>query len=123
MIVKASENLECAQVLGQQYEYYDAAANRAYFAAYQAGWHYLVASGRQVPTRDDRTYWPHGQILSELEDAGMCSGPAWDEEFDFLREQRRKADYRADKVSQTAIADVLRYAERIVKWVSDNAGR
>ena len=51
MIAKARENLECASVLAlDQYAYYDAVANRAYYAAYHAAWHYLTQTGHTVPT-------------------------------------------------------------------------
>ena len=120
MISKAQENLDCAEVL-MGWKYYDAAANRAYYAAYHAGWHFLVGKNIPVPSKNGRTYWPHDRILTALEDEGMNPFHDWDAEFDFLQQQRVKADYRADKVTQSAIESALPHARRIVEWVSQNA--
>ena len=120
MISKAQENLDCAEDL-LAWMYYDAAANRAYYAAYQAGWHFLAEKNIPIPTKNGRTYWPHDKILTALEDEGMAPFLGWDREFDYLQQQRVKADYRADKLKQSAIESALPHARRIVEWVRQNA--
>lgn len=115
MISKAQENLDCAELL-TGWRYYDGAANRAYYAAYHAGWHVLVGRNVPAPTKNGKTYWPHDRILTALEDLD------WGEQFDYLQQQRVKADYRADKVTQSAIESALAYARDIVEWGLQNAG-
>lgn len=118
MITKATDNLECAALLAEQYDYYDSAANRAYYAAYHACWHYLEAQGVPVPTEQRGAYSRHDKILNALEDEARFR---CEQEFDFLQQKRVKADYTADKLDQRSLADALQYAVRIVEWVWNNA--
>jgi uncharacterized protein (UPF0332 family) len=124
MIVKARENLECAKLLAlDQYAYYDAVANRAYFAAYHAGWYYLVSLGYRVPKTQQGTYWPHRAISDTLEDAGAHPYENWDSDWDYLWNQRVKADYEVDEVSKNAARKVLQHAKQIIAWVGKNEAR
>lgn len=118
MITKARDNLECAQLLAEHFEFYDGAANRAYYAAYHACWYYLEAQGVPVPTEQQGAYWRHDKISNALEDEATFR---WEQEFDFLQQKRVKADYTADKLDQRSLADALQYAVRIVEWVWNNA--
>jgi uncharacterized protein (UPF0332 family) len=124
MIRKARENLDCAKTLVlDQYAYYDAAANRAYYAAYHAAWHHLTQTGHTVPTKNRGAYWPHERISDILEDTGACPYPDWDADWDYLWSQRIKADYRVDNVTKGAARKVLEHAEQIVAWVTENEAR
>ncbi|MCK4340813.1 MAG: HEPN domain-containing protein [Phycisphaerae bacterium] len=117
MISKASENLECAKMLGENLTYFDAAANRAYYAAYHASWYYLAKIGRSVPDVRGKKYWPHDRILEVLQDMESVE---FDNDFDVLQHHRIKADYSPDNVKQSKVAEALVYAEQIVEWVMNN---
>jgi HEPN domain len=119
MLRKAMENIEAAKLL-EGWKLFNAVANRAYYAAYQAGWCFLVSSGHPVPESDRGRYWPHDRILDDLADAGMAPYPEWEEDIDLLQNQRVKADYTPDALHEATVTRLVAQAERIVEWVKNH---
>lgn len=116
MIRKAGDSLDSAQVLFG-IDHFDGAANRAYYAVYQAGWHYLEVSGCPAPGK----YWPHGEILGKLEDEGMRPFDDWEQSFDLLQNQRVKADYSKGHVQRDVAGRLVEHAQQFVNWIRTNA--
>lgn len=120
MIYKARQNLAACSALQEQ-AFYDAIANRAYFAAYQAGCDYLMKLGLSAPTRDGREYFRHGEIIDLLEDHGfVADNPEFVEDFQELQDFRVAADYYVDETDALTAASLIEAAERIVTWALSN---
>jgi uncharacterized protein (UPF0332 family) len=110
VIHKARENAETANVL-VAWRYFDAAANRLYYALYHCGWAFMVKRGRDVPQRSTAMYFPHHDFHRHLDEEGLggCLGlpQDWPEQWDEVQNLRIKADYRRDSVRGEELDDVL----------------
>lgn len=116
MIRKAGDSLDSAHVL-LGFDHFDGAANRAYYAAYQVGWHYLEVSGYSAPG----THWPHSVILEKLEDEGIRPFDDWEQSFDLLQNERVKADYSKGHVQKDVAGRLVDHAQQFVDWIKTNA--
>ena len=120
MIRKAAANIEAAQHLATR-RLFDGAANRSYYAVYQAGWHFWEVTGMSAPTKSGRRYWRHNRILDALVEHGMHPFAEWEQEFDALQNLRVKADYYPDPVPEELLMALMSNAQRIVRWVQNRA--
>jgi uncharacterized protein (UPF0332 family) len=120
---KARENLVAAKLLlDREDPCTNAAASRAYYAAYHALWSLLEESGEEAPeVRPGARYFPHqagGEHESIADAADRCRALTSEEILDLERlwDFRVKADYHPDDVVaeeaqaciETAIAIVAR---------------
>lgn len=120
MIQKARQNLAACTALQEQ-AFYDAVANRAYFAAYQAGCDYPIKLGVTAPSREEREYFRHGEIIDLLKDHGFVrNDPEFLENLQELQDFRVTADYYIDEIDVLTVASLIEAAERIVTWALSN---
>ena len=115
MIEKARENLKAAGCLTEK-GFSNAAASRAYYAAYQACWWALERAGEKAPeSRSGENWWPHKTISGRsrivLEDFGIDD----EEDFDnILLFRRIKADYDPDPVLECEVRECVEIAEDLL---------
>jgi uncharacterized protein (UPF0332 family) len=114
---KARENLEAAERLlpddesGELEALLNAAASRAYYAAYLA-----VADRAQLrgaPFTDDRRYYRHDTLPRDAVEWGIID---WDERevLETLLSWRIKADYREDQVERDEASQALDHARSLM---------
>jgi hypothetical protein len=128
MIAKARDNVEATRMLlGLGWQFPDAAANRLYYAVYQAGWAFLRKCGRSVPLHKSGRYFQHEEMEDLLIEEGFQSKlslePDWDEDWATLRGLRVKADYLPDSVGlEDLSADLFEFADEVISKVSGLKG-
>jgi uncharacterized protein (UPF0332 family) len=112
---KAKANLDAARVLAER-GWFDAAANRAYFALFQAGVAWMQRMGRR-PEEFTRgaTRWQHATIVGNaslyrrrLADIAL---------FRELRALRVQADYGESRVAGDRVRAVLGKARELIEEV------
>ncbi len=115
---KAWENLAAARALldvGEPCP--NAAASRAYYAAYHACWHAMNEAGFPTPeVRPGIYYFLHEPLPYEARRAGVLDDRASRELFD-LRELRISADYLEEDVTVEEAGEALEAATVIVRQV------
>ncbi|QRK05784.1 HEPN domain-containing protein [Archangium violaceum] len=115
---KAWENLAAARVLLDVEEPCpNAAASRAYYAAYHACWHAMNEVG--IPTPEVRSgvyYFLHEPLPYEARRTGVLDDWTSQELFD-LRELRIAADYLEEDVTVEDAWEALKAATVIVRHV------
>ncbi len=115
---KAWENLAAARVLlDDEDPCPNAAASRAYYAAYHACWYALNALG--IPTPEVRPgvyYFLHDPLPYEARRSGVLGDGASQELFDLL-ELRVAADYLEEDVTVEEAREALEAAAAIVRHV------
>jgi len=120
LVHKARENAEAANLLFA-WQYFDAAANRFYYALYQAGWAFLVKLKHPVPRQAHGSYFPHSfDRTLDQEGFGACLRlqPDWRVLWDEMRNHRVKADYHRDGVrGEDLEGDLMEFAEGVVSAV------
>lgn len=95
---KARENLRAARaLLDMAPPCSSAAATRAYYAVYHAGWFLLEAEGYVPPDRDGRRYWRHDEFGIDLLRFGIVDEDGR-ELVEHLKAQRMVADYYPDEI-------------------------
>ena len=115
---KAQENLDAARMLVAGDELCtNAAASRAYYAAYQACWVLMEEAGHQVPQTGRGSYFPHKE-LPELARTAHVLTDEDSEALAFLESQRVIADYFRDDLTLEVTSICLERAERIVALLS-----
>jgi uncharacterized protein (UPF0332 family) len=119
MIRKARDNLETADALLAWHNAADAAANRYYYAAYQAAWFFLVKCGLQAPSHDGREYFRHAEMQSKLEEKDFGDrlgiGSEWQDSWQNLFDLRLKADYYQESVRECEIEKLQSFVDAVVK--------
>ncbi len=132
MIERATVYLEKAQesVAGAQSELanarYNNAANRAYYACFQAAIHALNEAGIQPPRATDR--WGHGFVQARFHGDLIGHRKRYPAELRVILEHtfrlRQTADYhRRDHVTEVQAARAARQAETFVAAVTRAGGR
>ncbi|WNG36301.1 HEPN domain-containing protein [Archangium violaceum] len=115
---KAWENLAAARVLlDVEDPCPNAAASRAYYAAYHACWHAMNEAG--IPTPEVRSgvyYFLHEPLPYEAHRTGVLDDRASQGLFD-LRELRIAADYLEEDVTVEEAREALEAATVIVQHV------
>lgn len=114
---KARENLEVGLRLLDE-GHFDAAANRLYYALFQAAIHALERQGR-VPgeARRRAKVWDHRIVGDRI---AFVRGLREDERlFERLRSLREQADYEAKPVVRRALESLKHDVERFVRWVTE----
>lgn len=115
---KAWENLAAARVLLDVDEPCpNAAASRAYYAAYHACWHAMNAVG--IPTPEVRPgvyYFLHDPLSHEARRAGVLDAQVSEWLFELL-ELRVAADYLEEDVTVEEAREALEAAAAIVRHV------
>jgi hypothetical protein len=126
---KARENLDAARHLLELEEpCSNAAATRAYYAAYHAVWARLQELGEQVPeVRPGARYFPHrpSKDLESIGDTAERLGALADAEIadlEILWAYRVKADYKPDDVVDAEARECIRASDRIVQRLSGGEG-
>jgi uncharacterized protein (UPF0332 family) len=102
---------------------YNNAANRAYYAAFQAAIAALRRAGVQPPTP---RYWAHDFVLREyaarLAAAEGGYPPASAATFKALQDERLKADYEVELIGQVSAERALALARQFVDAVRQRLG-
>jgi uncharacterized protein (UPF0332 family) len=111
---KARTNLQAAELL-KGHGFFDSCASRAYYAAYLAGWAWML-NANQTPPVDQRgsKYWPHASFAQELFNWGALSDPELLDDFEFLRGRRVQADYYPDPVIEEEAEEAFEMASKLV---------
>ena len=121
-LAKASESLASARADARARRY-NSAANRAYYAAFQAAVAALIDAGVR-PANDD---WSHrfvmGQFSGKLIRRRKLLPSALRSTLGALFDRRVTADYSAEDVSARDAGDSVKRADRLVVAVSAAAGR
>ncbi|HZT09098.1 MAG TPA: HEPN domain-containing protein [Chloroflexota bacterium] len=121
-LAKALASLSCAQ-LELDRGYHDSAVNRAYYACYQAAVAALVAE--DVAPVVER-YWPHDVVQvkfpSVLVDQLHRYPNGMRGTLKAIFDERLKADYEPDAVSETTAREAVRRAQSFVGLVSARVG-
>jgi uncharacterized protein (UPF0332 family) len=118
MVRKAWENLAAARVLlDVEDPCPNAAASRAYYAAYHACWYAMNEAGAPTPeVRSGVYYFSHEPLAYEARRAGVLDDRGSQELFD-LRELRIAADYLEEDVTVEEAREALEAAAVIVRHV------
>jgi uncharacterized protein (UPF0332 family) len=96
---KAIENLRAAgDLLSSETPSPNAAATRAYYAAYHACWYRLQEEGYDPPPRAGGRYWRHDSFPREILRAGIADEEN-SENVRFLYSKRVIADYFPDEIA------------------------
>ena len=96
----------------------NAAANRLYYAAFQAGVHALESKGRHwTEFRDNAKKWEHGMIAGNT---NLIRNVAADRKlYSRLRNYREEADYQVTSVNpklvEATVADLRGLVEAVAK--------
>lgn len=115
---KAQENLDAARMLVAGEEVCtNAAASRAYYAAYHACWVLMEDAGHQVPQTARGTYFPHKE-LPELARRAQVLTDEDSEALAFLESQRVVADYFREDLTLEVTVSCVERAERLVGLLS-----
>jgi len=119
MIEKARENLRAAGCLIDE-GCPNAAASRAYYAAYQACWWALEKTGEEPPEpRPGERWWPHKEISGISR--RFLIGFETDDEDDFdniLLFRRIKADYDPDPVLEYEVRECVHIAGDLLEKIA-----
>jgi uncharacterized protein (UPF0332 family) len=115
---KAWENLAAARVLLDDEEPCpNAAASRAYYAAYHACWHAMNEVGIPTPeVRPSVYYFVHDSLPYEARRAGVLDEQASEGLYDLVR-LRVAADYLEEDLTVELARKALETATAIVRWV------
>jgi uncharacterized protein (UPF0332 family) len=123
---KAEENLEAAERLmpddesGSAEAWPNAAASRAYYAAYLAVAD--VAQRRGIPfTSEDPDYYRHRTFPADATRWGILDEDSRDD-LELLRNLRVKADYEEDHVDRHEATLAIGMARTLVRVLSDSKG-
>jgi uncharacterized protein (UPF0332 family) len=104
-----------------EYGELDGAANRLYYAVYQAGWAFLSHKGISVPVHSGSSYFSHEEMEDRLEEEGFGNAvgleDGWQADWHALRGLRVKADYHRDSVGHGELDETL------ITFVSNLVGR
>ncbi len=102
---------------------YNNAANRAYYAAFQAAIAALGTAGIQPPTA---RYWSHDFVLREycslLARQGGDYAPSSGATFKALQDERLKADYEVELIGRASGERALALARQFVDAVRQRLG-
>lgn len=113
---KAWENLAAARVLlDEEDPCPNAAASRAYYAAYHACWHAMNASG--IPTPEVRPgvyYFLHEPLPADALGVGVLDERA-SEDLEWLINLRVVADYLEDELTVDVVRRAVEKATRLVR--------
>lgn len=110
MKLKALENIRAARTLTELTRPCpNAAASRAYYAAYLACWFRLSEDGHPVPLHGARRYWRHDTFPNEILKAGIVDEEG-SEVVDYLYSQRVIADYYPDDIGPAEARDLTQLA-------------
>ncbi|WP_158502147.1 HEPN domain-containing protein [Vitiosangium sp. GDMCC 1.1324] len=113
---KAWENLAAARVfLDVEEPCPNAAASRAYYAAYHACWHAMNEAG--IPTPEVRSgvyYFLHDPLPQDALEAGVLDRQA-SEVLDWLVDLRVAADYVVDDLTVELVKEALEMATSFVR--------
>jgi uncharacterized protein (UPF0332 family) len=103
---------------------YNNAANRAYYAAFQAAIAALSAAGVVPPAP---RYWAHDFVLreycSQLAGPGSAYSPGSGAALKALQDERLKADYEVEMLSRASGEHALALAEQFVDTVRRRLGQ
>ncbi|WP_257456820.1 hypothetical protein [Archangium lipolyticum] len=115
---KAWENLAAARVLlDEEDPCPNAAASRAYYAAYHACWHAMNEVGIPTPeVRPGVCYFLHDALPYEAFRAGVLDAQASEGLYDLVR-LRVAADYLEEELTVELAMRALETATAIVRWV------
>lgn len=115
---KAKTNLQAAELL-KGHRFFDSCASRAYYAAYLAGWAWML-NANQTPPADEHgnKYWPHSSFAQELFNWGALSDLELLDDFEFLRSRRVQADYYRDPVMEEQAEEAVEIALKLVDQLS-----
>ncbi len=120
-LAKAKESLASARA-DNRARRYNSAANRAYYAAFQAAVAALIGAGIR-PANDD---WGHRFVMSQFSGKMIkrrkLMSPALRSTLGDLFDRRLAADYSAENVSAGDAGGALKRAGRLVGAVSATAG-
>ncbi|MHB1953309.1 MAG: hypothetical protein ACYCOU_06130 [Sulfobacillus sp.] len=90
-----------------------AAVNRYYYAAYQSAVAILKERGPGQPDAPrGEAGWRHGQVADALADT--LNDESVGAGYEFLYDQRRRADYFLDSLSDKIVQEVKQEAERLI---------
>ena len=109
---KALENLRAAETLAAV-PLPNAAATRAYYAAYHACWHTAEHQGYEVPEHDGKRYWRHDVFPSDMWRWGLLDEDG-KEVLEQLYEKRVVADYYEDEITHEEAAALTRQARGLI---------
>lgn len=114
MEAKARANLSAAATLAE-HRLCDSATSRAYYAGYLAGWAWLASNGARPPASPDgRRYWPHATFAKELFNWGALADPDQQDDLDYLRGMRVKADYYIEPTTPDEADEAVRLARELI---------
>jgi len=113
---KAKENLEAAERLldthdGTKEPLNNAAATRAYYAAYQAVVDRVLRTGRHLPPAG---YFRHDRFPNDAVSFGVLTVEQG-EMLEILYERRVKAEYFEDQVDYNEASEAFEFAEKLVR--------
>jgi uncharacterized protein (UPF0332 family) len=113
---KAWENLAAARVLLEVEEPCpNAAASRAYYAAYHACWQAMNEAGIPTPqVRPGIYYFLHEPLPQEALDVGVLDGQGCDA-LEWLVQLRVVADYLVEELTVEVASSALELATRFVR--------
>jgi uncharacterized protein (UPF0332 family) len=115
MKLKAVENLRAANdLLRAETPSPNAAATRAYCAAYHACWYRLQEEGYETPENGGRRYWRHDSFSRKILKAGIVDEENSDA-VDFLYSKRVTADYFPDDIAPDEAAELARTARDLLR--------
>ena len=121
---KARESLEDAR-LAHEGKRYNSAANRSYYACFQAAIHALLAAGITAPGRG--AHWDHGFVQGQFNGQLINRRHRYNPDLRTTLSQnadlRVAADYTIEPVSELASYRALRRAERFVAAIVQREGR
>ena len=116
-LAKAKENFSAARILERRKKY-SSAANRAYYAAWQAQ---LAALQKLKPIRKTRGIYKHRSVVeafqSRLVGKDKPFGVGMISDISKLASLRVKADYETDDVSARDADDCAKICQRIVEGI------
>ena len=116
MADKAEENLAAARLLADTHEHDNAAASRAYYAAYQACWFGMISEGYPVTHSEHGDYFLHKMLPQQACEAGVLDEEQ-SEALEFLEGLRVTADYHSDHVTNGQARRACDTASRLLDHV------
>jgi uncharacterized protein (UPF0332 family) len=113
---KARENLAAARaLLSLEDACPNAAASRAYYAAYHACWFVMNERGIDTPeVRAGDRYFPHKDLPDEALQVGILNEQA-SKDLSWLRDQRVLADYFEEELTVEQVDEDVKTAEAFVQ--------
>jgi len=112
---KALENLRAARdLLESETPSPNAAATRAYYAAYHACWYRLQEDGYETPEYGGRRYWRHDSFPREILKAGILDEDGADD-VSFLYSKRVTADYFPDGIDFHEAEELAVAARKVLR--------